>query len=127
MGQIVPEDDAARKRALPAGTHALKLNYEALTAEAEQTVTGIVEGLGEGQYHLKIQSDSGTYSGSKVNLKNGKFFTSVTLEPNKSNLFWIYFFDANDNPVAVDPDSFAIMHGLSISGAPLPHMAVSLP
>jgi molecular chaperone DnaK len=80
-----------------------------------------VEGLGEGQYHLKIQSDSGTYSGSKVNLKNGKFFTSVTLEPNKSNLFWIYFFDANDNPVAVDPDSFTIMHGLSISGAPLPH------
>ena len=121
MGQKVPDDETERKRSLPAGTHALRLNYEALTAETEQTITGIVEGLSEGQYYLKIQSDSGTYSGSKVNLKNGKFFTTFTLDPNKSNLFWIYVFDANDNPIDVDPDFFRIMHGLSISGAPLPH------
>ena len=104
-----------RKRALPDGTRALTLNYEALTADTGQTVTGIVEGLGEGQHYLQIQSDSGTFSGPKINLKNGKFFTSVALEPNKSNLFWIYVFDGNDNPVAVDPDSFTITHGLSIA------------
>jgi hypothetical protein len=45
----------------------------------------------------------------------------VTLEPNKSNLFWIYVFDAKDNPIAADPDSFTVTHGLSIAGAHLPH------
>jgi len=121
MGQKIPDDEAAQKRALPVGTHALSLNYETLTAETEQTVTGIVDGLGEAPYYLKIQSESGTFSGPKVQLKNGKFFTSVTLEPNKSNLFWVYVFDAKDNPVSVEPDSFTITHGLSIAGAPLPH------
>jgi molecular chaperone DnaK len=121
MGQKIPDDETERKRALPDGTRALTLNYEALTADTGQTVTGIVEGLGVGQHYLQIQSDSGTFSGPKINLKNGKFFTSVALEPNKSNLFWIYVFDGSDNPVAVDPDSFTITHGLSIAGAPLPH------
>jgi molecular chaperone DnaK len=121
MGQKVPHAENARNQALPAGTHALSLHYEALTAETEQAVTGIVEGLDGGQHYLKIQSDSGAYSGPKVALKNGKFFTSVTLEPHKSNLFWIYVFDLEDNPVAVDPDTFTITHGLSIAGVPLPH------
>lgn len=121
MGQRVRDDETSKNRTLPAGTHALTLNYEALSAETEQTVTGIVEGLGGDQHYLQIQSDSGSFVGPKVNLKNGKFFTTVTLEPNKSNLFWVYVFDANDIPVAVDPDSFTITHGLSIAGAPLPH------
>ncbi|MFZ1074775.1 MAG: hypothetical protein WAN50_00145, partial [Minisyncoccia bacterium] len=115
------DNESSRNRALPVGTHALNLNYEALTAETEQIVTGIVDKLDGSQHYLKIQSDSGTYSGPKVPLKNGKFFTSVTLEPHKSNLFWIYVFDAKDNPVTVEPDSFTITHGLSIAGAPLPH------
>lgn len=121
IGQRVPNDQGPNSRKLPDGTHALTLNYEALTADTEQTITGIVEGLGAGQCYIKIQSDSGSFAGPKVNLKNGKFFTSVTLEPNTSNLFWVYVFDANDNPVVVDPDSFTITHGLSIAGAPLPH------
>jgi molecular chaperone DnaK len=122
MGQRISVDEDAKNRTLPAGTHALTLNYEALTAEPEPTVTGIVAGLGEeSPYYLKIQADSGAFVGSKVNLNKGKFFTSVTLEPHKSNLFWIYVFDRRDNPISVDPDSFTITHGLSIAGAPLPH------
>jgi molecular chaperone DnaK len=121
MGQRVPDVEGSEKRALPAGTHALSLNFETLTAETEQTVTGIVEGLQGSQHYLKIQSDSGTYSGPKVPLRNGKFFTSVTLESNTSNLFWIYVFDDKDDPISIAPDSFTITHGLSIAGAPLPH------
>lgn len=121
MGQRIPEAQASVPRALPAGTLALTLNYEALTAETEQVVTGSVEGLRDGPYSLQIQADSGAFAGPKVTLKNGKFFTTVTLEPNQSNLFWVYVFDAKDNPVPVDPDSFTITHGLSIAGAPLPH------
>jgi molecular chaperone DnaK len=120
MGQRVPDDEASKDRVLPAGTHALSLNYEAPTAETEQTVTEIVEGLEGGQHYLRIQSDSGAYSGPSIALKNGRFFT-VTLEPNKSDLFWLYLFDATDNPIEIDPDTFTITHGLSIAGAPLPH------
>ena len=121
MGQRVPDVEGPGKRALPAGTHALSLNFESLTAEIEQTVTGIVEGLEGNQHYLKIQSDSGTYSGPKVPLRNGKFFTSVALESNTSNLFWIYVFDGKNDPISIGPDSFTITHGLSIAGAPLPH------
>ncbi len=104
------------------GRFSLTLNYEALTAETEPPVTGIVAGLGEeGPYSLKIQADSGAFVGPKVDLNKGKFFTTVTLEPHKSNLFWIYVFDRTDSPISVDPDSFTITHGLSIAGAPLPH------
>lgn len=122
ISQRIPDDaEALKNKTLPAGTHALTLNHETLTAETEQTVTGIVAGLGEGQHYLKIQSDSGTFSSAKINLKHGKFFTSISLEPNKSNLFWIYVFDATDKAIPVDPDSFMITHGLSIAGAPIPH------
>ncbi len=106
ISQKVTDDESTRNRPLPVGTHALSLNYESLTAETEQTVTGIVDKLDGGQYYIKIQSDSGTYSGLKIPLKNGKFFTSITLEPYKSNLFWIYVFDANDNSVTVEPELF---------------------
>lgn len=121
MGQRVPEDQDTKERVLPAGTHALTLNYEAMTSDDEQTITGIVKGLGAGDHHIKVQSDSGAYAGPAVPLRNGKFFTSVPLESNTSNLFWIYLFDAKGNPAAVDTDSFTITHGLSIAGAPLPH------
>ena len=121
MGQRIPEDETSKDRVLPPGTRTLTLNYEPLTAETEQTVTGIVEGLTSGHHYIRIQSDSGAYSGSPVPLKNGKFFTSVPLESNKSSLFWIYLFDAADNSLELVPDTFTITHGLSIAGAPLPH------
>ena len=121
ISQRVSTNETAGTRPLRIGAHALSLNYEALTAETEQTVTGIVDKLEGTQHYLTIQSDSGTYSGQKIPLKNGKFFTSVTLEPHKSNLFWVYVFDAKNNPIAVEPDAFTITHGLSIAGAPLPH------
>jgi molecular chaperone DnaK len=122
MGQRVPQDQGAAERALPAGTHALTLHYEALTSDDEQTITGSVAGLSaSGEYHFKIQSDSGAYVGPEVPLKNGKFFTSVPLALNSFNLFWVYLFDAQGDQVAIDPDSFSITHGLSIAGAPLPH------
>jgi len=36
-------------------------------------------------------------------------------------LYWIYLFDKDGNSVPVEPDSFTITHGLSVSGAPIPH------
>ena len=39
----------------------------------------------------------------------------------RQNLFWIYLIDRNGNSVSLASDSFSITHGLSISGAPIPH------
>lgn len=124
IGQKVPKALADKnKQKKDKGSFSLSLNYDALTSDTEGMVSGVVEELQESkdEYYLQIQSDSGFYSGSKVKLKNGKFFETVALEPNKSNLFWVYLFDKGGNAISVEPDSFNITHGLSVSGAPIPH------
>lgn len=124
MGQKIPKEllvDSSKK--LKKGTYSVSLNYESLTSDAEETVSGVIDGINNdyAEYSIQIQSDSGSYNGSKIKLKNGKFFDTVTVEPNKSNVYWIYLFDEDGNSCPLDPDSFIITHGLSVSGAPLPH------
>ncbi len=101
----------------------LEINHENLTSESEETVSGIIKSLreSEDEYYIQIQSDSGSYSGSKIKLKNGKFIDTVTVERNKTNLYWLYLFDKKGNSIKLEPDSFSITHGLSIAGTPLPH------
>lgn len=108
---------------LKKGTQSINLNYESLTSDTEETVSGVIEDLKdtESEYYVQIQSDSGFYNGSKIKLKGGKFFDTVAVEPNKPNVYWVYLFDKQGNSVPVDPDSFTITQGLSVSGAPLPH------
>lgn len=124
ISQKIPKELLEHKtKKVKKGTQILSLNYETLTSETDQMIAGVVEGLKDtdDEYYIQIQSDSGFYSGSKIKLKNGKFLDTVVVEPNKSNLYWIYLFDKGGNSVLVDPDSFTITHGLSVSGAPLPH------
>jgi len=124
IGQKIPQKilEASSKEKDP-GVYELNLNYETLTSETDQMIAGKFEDLEDdnSDYYVQIQSDSGTYNGSKVKLKNGKFLDTVALESNKSNLFWIYLFDSKGNSLPIDPDSFTIVNGLSVSGAPLPH------
>ncbi len=124
ISQKVPKE-VSEKRAKKAksGTQVLNINHETLTSEMEEMVTGVIETLKDSDedYYLQIQSDSGFYSGSKIKLKNGKFIDTVAVESNKSMLYWIYLFDKDGNLVPVEPDSFTITHGLSVSGAPIPH------
>lgn len=124
IGQKIPkeliENDGKK---LKEGTMSIDLNYESLTSDTEETISGIIEGLEESkeEYYIQIQSDSGFYTGSKIKLKGGKFFETVAVEPNKQNIYWLYLFDKQGNSIPIDPDSFTITHGLSVSGAPLPH------
>ena len=121
ISQKIPQ----KARPLPTqgslSSHSLDLNYETLTAETEQTVSGIVSDLKDGRYSVLIQSDIGDFTTDRIPLRNGKFFAPITLVPNASNLFWVYIIDANDQPIQIEPSSFTITHGLSIAGAPLPH------
>jgi len=124
IGQKIPKELLEKKdKKSKKGTQILSLNYEALTSDSEQLVTGVIEGLKDtsDEYYIQIQSDSGFYSGSKIKLKNGNFLDTITIEPNKLNLYWIYLFDKKGNLILVDTDSFTITHGLSVSGAPLPY------
>jgi molecular chaperone DnaK len=121
--QRIPKEFLNKEKKVEAGTKTLTLNYESLTSEEEATVSGVVEQLkdSDDEYYVQIQGDSGFYSGQKIKLKSGKFFDTVAIEPRKTNLFWIYLFDKDGNRVQVDPDSFSITHGLSVTGAPIPH------
>lgn len=101
----------------------VKLNYESMSSEKEEMITGIIDDLkgGKDNYYVQIQSDSGSYNSPRIKLKNGKFYDTLSLEERKGNLFWIYLFDEKGNSVPITPDSFSITHGLSLSGAPIPH------
>lgn len=123
IGQKIPKELTDRDQKVKKGTYSLNLNYESLTSDTEETISGAIEELkdAENEYFIQIQSDSGFYNGAKIKLKNGKFFDTVAIEPNKPNVYWIYLFDQQGNSVPIDSDSFTITHGLSVSGAPLPH------
>lgn len=127
IGQKVPKELAEKsKQKKDKQSFSLSLNYDTLISDTEGMVSGVVEELQESddEYYMQIQSDSGFYSGTKVKLKSGKFFVeTVALEPNKTNLYWIYLFDKNGNAIPVEPDSFAITHAHTVfsGGAPLPH------
>ena len=105
------------------GELTLNLNYEPMTSENEEMITGIIKDLKESSedFYVQVQSDSGLYSSSKIKLKNGKFYDNVVLEKKRANLFWIYLFDVKGNQVLITPDSFSITQGISVSGAPIPH------
>ena len=124
IGQKIPkelQENGGKK--LKEGTLSINLNYESMTSDTEETVSGVIEDFKdiEDEYYIQIQSDSGFYNGSKIKLKGGKFFDTVAVEPNKPNVYWLYLFDKQGNSIPIDPDSFTITQGLSVSGAPLPH------
>ena len=124
LSQLIPEEliaenaDVSTKEA-----RHVSLHYEPLTSDTEATISGVFEDLEDSSddYYVQIQSDSGAYSGERLRLKNGKFFDSIVLEEGRPNLFWIYLFDTQGNSLPVSPESFTITHGLSVTGAPLPH------
>jgi molecular chaperone DnaK len=106
-----------------ADTYNINLNYVKLTSDNEESVTGNFENLDkDGEYYIQIQSESGTFTGPKIKLKDNKFYYKVKIEPNKQNLYWIYLFDNKGNSLKLSQDSFTITHGLSVpEGAPITH------
>src|SRR5579885_885307 len=122
MSQKIPKEYLSNEIKTTKEVKNITLNHVTLTADTEESVSGIIEGLDESQqYYIQIQSESGTFSGPKTKINKGKFYYTLNIEPNKQNLFWIYVYDQNGNPVKISSDSFSITHGLSVSGVPIPH------
>jgi len=120
LSQRIPESAKTIKDKNPK-TVTIKLNYPSLTSETDEPISGSIQNTNDDEYILQIQSESGLYTSPKIALKKGKFLESITIEPNKTNQFWVYLFDAEGNAIPVEPDSFVITHGLSLSGAPIAH------
>ena len=122
MSKPIPKEFLTNKTKEIKNAKKITLNYSSLTSDTEESITGIIEDLNDSeQYYIQIQSDSGTFTGTKTKINKGKFYYVINIEPNKQNLFWVYVFDQKGNPIKISTDSFSITHGLSVSGAPIPH------
>lgn len=121
MSQKIPQEYLSNKVQNTKDTKNIILNHATLTSDTEESISGIIENLDESPYYIQIQSTDGTFTGPKTKINKGKFYYTVNIEPNKQNSFWLYVFDQNGNPIKTSIDSFSITHGLSVSGAPLPH------
>ena len=120
--QAIPQNLVADK-VIDEATYEVALNYDSLTCEEDELVTGIIPMLKETteDYFIQIQSQDNTFNTGKIKLKNGKFVTNVVVKPNNLNSYWLYLFDSEGNTLDTTVDEFSITHGLTVSGAPIPH------
>jgi molecular chaperone DnaK len=123
LSQRVPQEVLSEDHDIISGEVKVKLNYEAMTSEDEETITGVIDELkdAEQDYFIQIQAENGSYTSSKIKLKAGKFFDTVTVSKGEQSVYWLYLFDDNGNSLPVYPDQFSITHGLTVSGSPIPH------
>ncbi len=123
LSQRIPQEVLLESHESDASEKKVSLFYESMTSEDEQTVTGKIDELAdsESDYFIQIQSDSGMYTSSKIKLRNGKFFDTVSIEKGATNVYWLYLFDDSGNTIPLFPESFSVTHGLSVSGSPIPH------
>jgi molecular chaperone DnaK len=99
----------------------LNINYDGLTADDEQLITGSSNSELENDWYLQIQSESGYFNSPKIPIVNGKFQATIKIEPNKSDLYWLYLTNPDGNQVKVNPESISITHGLTSGKAQLSH------
>jgi molecular chaperone DnaK len=123
LSQRIPDEILQEGRERDDKEKNATLHYDSMTSDDESTVAGVIEELKDSDenYYIQIQSDSGSYTSSKLKLRNGKFFDTVAVDKGKSNVYWLYLFDEAGNTIPVFPESFSITHGLTVSGSPIPH------
>ncbi|MDD3120266.1 MAG: Hsp70 family protein [Candidatus Gracilibacteria bacterium] len=119
--QII-KDEFKENNKISLDSYNIKLNYESVSIEDEEMVSGFIDGLNENEeFYIQIQSDSGYYSSNRILIKNGKFIANLKLESGKPNNYWIYLFDNKGNTLELNNDNFTISHGLSVGSIPVPY------
>lgn len=103
--------------------YSVELNFESLTSETNQTITGTVKGLptDDGEFTIQILSEDGSFSGRRILLNQGRFLENLSLIKNTSNVFKLYLYDSKGDTISLQPNSFTITSGLAIAGTPIPH------
>lgn len=100
----------------------INLKYESMTSDDEQLIIWVIEDFKNTEnYYIQFQSEDWLYVGSKVKLKNWKFVENIRIQPNKSNIYFIYLFDDKWNIIWTNPDNIQIIHWISVAWSPLPH------
>lgn len=130
MGQSIPQDFIQHKE-FDENTYVIKLNYDSLTSEKDELITGQIFNLrsAKDDYFIQIQSEDNSFNTGKIKLKESKFKVSVVVKENCLNVYYLYLFDKDGNVLSTTLDTFTITQGISVSGAPLPRsigVAVSL-
>ena len=122
LGSRVP-DEVVLKHHEPTSKkeYHVSLNYDSMTSNEDQLLTGTIDIPDDDDYYVKISSEGGYYTSENIKVKNGKFFDTLLIEPNKTNKYWIYLIDSSGNNIPIFPDSFSITHGLTVQGIPIPH------
>lgn len=126
MGHRVEEgilENNADEKEKSRNAYKASLNYEAMTSSESEVVSGTIEGLpNDGEYYIRINSDSGYYNSTSIPIKkNGSFYDTLAIEPGKANRFWLYLTNEDGESLPIYPDSFTITHGLTVRGVPIPH------
>lgn len=121
MSLKIPDEFITLNKEIDENTYILKLNYESVSSSEDELITGMIEGLDDKKYFFRIQNQNNTYNSGEITLKNGKFSANVLLEPKKLNKFYIYLTNENGDILKISQDEFSITHGVSVSGAPIPH------
>ncbi len=107
-----------------AGTHALWLQFPAVSSDLTPHVVGRVTGADKPgapkRIRLVRQSDGSPWTSPDAQVDGeGGFITIVDLVPRKANVFTVEGFDGAGEPVAVHPSQITIMQGITISDPPL--------
>lgn len=121
LSQKIPQKFLDKNQSKNKDTINLNINYDGLTSDDEQLITGSTDAdLGD-DWYLQIQSESGYFNSPKIPIVNGKFQSTIKIEPNKSDLYWIYLTDPTGNQVKVNPESISVTYGLTPGKAQISH------
>lgn len=96
------------------------LQHPAMTADVTPYVVGKLFASGANVQAVRVRRDDGTWqSEAEVVDGEGTFSLMVRLEPRKKNAFTIEGLGKSGETVQLEPSSFAIVHGVTISEPPL--------
>ncbi len=119
MGQSIPQEFVTQKK-VDENTYEVLLNYESLTSEQSEFISGQIPALKNGEYFVQIQSEDNAFNTGRIKLREGKFTAEVVVKKGCLNVYYLYLFDADGNVLETNLNEFSITQGLSVSGAPLP-------
>lgn len=123
MSQKIPANLQKNKTAVDKSAYEIELNYESLSSNDDELVTGVIDKLKDSteEYFIRIQNANNTYNSGDIKLKNGKFSVNLVIEPKSVNTFKITLSNKDGQELKLNQSEFSITHGISISGTPIPH------
>lgn len=100
----------------------LEVNYNPVTSDDEQAITGRITKSPEDSqpYSIQFVSSDDAFSSEEILIRNGKFILTLPTGI-KGTQYWIYVKDSSGQLIGSSPESIFIARGVSIMGAPLPY------